>query len=227
MGSADLADLSAGVWGIAAVAACAELGIVDLLAEPIGAEPLAAAAGVSPQLAEALAGTLVALGLAERRGDRYVATLALAERSPAMLAADGSATVLQAADMVRRAAESQLGEGGWRHTDTLVLQAQGTMSAGAVAFLERSVFPHAVGIPERLESGATFLDVGAGVGGVSIDMCRRFPRLRAVGLSPRRRRSRWPARTSRPPAWRTGSSCGSCSSKTSTISTRSTSPGCR
>jgi SAM-dependent methyltransferase len=184
MGSADLADLSAGVWGIAAVAACAELGIVDLLAEPIGAEPLAAAAGVSPQLAAALAGTLVALGLAERRGDRYVATPALAERSPAMLAADGSATVLQAADMVRRAAESQLGEGGWRHTDALVLQAQGTMSAGAVAFLERSVFPHAVGIPERLESGATFLDVGAGVGGVSIDMCRRFPRLRAVGLEP-------------------------------------------
>jgi SAM-dependent methyltransferase len=184
MGSADLADLSAGVWGVAAVAACAELGIVDLLAEPVGAEPLAAAAGVSPQLAEALVGTLVALRLAERRGDRYVATPALAERSPAMLAADGTATLLQAADMVRRAAKRELGEGGWRHTDAVVLQAQGTMSAGAVAFLERSVFPRAAGIPERLESGATFLDVGAGVGGVSIDMCRRFPRLRAVGLEP-------------------------------------------
>jgi SAM-dependent methyltransferase len=58
------------------------------------------------------------------------------------------------------------------------------MSAGAVAFLERWVFPHAAGIPERLEGGASFLDVGAGVGGVAIDMCRRFPRLRAVGLEP-------------------------------------------
>jgi SAM-dependent methyltransferase len=170
--------------GIAAVAACAELGIVERLGEPTGAEALAASAGVSPQLAERLVDTLVALGLAERRGDRYVTTTALAGRSAAMLAADGTATLLQAADLVRRAAAGQLGEGGWRHTDPAVLQAQGTMSAGAVAFLERSVFPHAAGIPERLESGATFLDVGAGVAGVSIDMCRRFPRLRAVGLEP-------------------------------------------
>jgi SAM-dependent methyltransferase len=184
MGSPELTDLSAGVWGIAAVAACAELGIVERLGEPTGAEPLAAEAGVSPQVAGRLLDMLVALGLAERRGTHYVATRALAERSPAMLAADGTATVLAAADLVRRAAERDLGDGGWRHTDPVVLQAQGTMSAGAVAFLERFVFPNTPGIPERLASGATFLDVGAGVAAVSIELCRRFPRLRVVALEP-------------------------------------------
>lgn len=179
MGSAELTDLSAGVWGVAAVAACAELGIVERLGEPTGAGALAAAAGVSPQLAERLVDTLVALGLAERRGDRYAATPALAARSPAMLAADGTATLLQAADLVRRAAAGQLGEDGWRHTDPVVLQAQGTMSAGAVGLLAR-----VPGMPERLAGLATFLDVGAGVGAVSIELCRRFPRLRAVGLEP-------------------------------------------
>jgi SAM-dependent methyltransferase len=58
------------------------------------------------------------------------------------------------------------------------------MSAGAVGYLERFVFPSAPGIPERLSSGATFLDVGAGVAAVTIELCRRFPRLRAVGLEP-------------------------------------------
>jgi SAM-dependent methyltransferase len=135
-------------------------------------------------VAERLLDVLVALGLAERRGDLYVAAGALAERPPALLAADGATTLLQAADVVRRAAAGELSDDGWRHTDPAVLQAQGTMSAGAVAFLERFVFPGAAGIPERLESGAAFLDVGAGVGAVSIELCRRFPRLRAVGLEP-------------------------------------------
>jgi SAM-dependent methyltransferase len=184
MAAEDLADLSAGVWGVAVVAACAELGMVEALGEPIGAEALAAGTGVSPRLAERLLDVLTALGLVERRGDLYVAARALADRSPALLAADGTATVLQAGDMVRRAAAGELTDDGWRHTDPAVLQAQGTMSAGAVAFLERVVFPGAPGIPERLESGAAFLDVGAGVAAVSIELCRRFPHLRAVGLEP-------------------------------------------
>jgi SAM-dependent methyltransferase len=180
----DLADLSAGVWGLAVVTACAELGLVEALREPAGVETLAAGAGVPPRVAERLLDVLVALGLVERRGDLYVATGALADRSPALLAADGATTLLQAADVVRRAAAGELGDDGWRHTDPAVLQAQGTMSAGAVPFLERVVFPGAAGIPERLERGASFLDVGAGVGAVSIGLCRRFPRLRAVGLEP-------------------------------------------
>src|SRR5690242_4755684 len=184
MAAADLPELSAGVWGVAVVAACSEVGLVERLREPAGLEALADGTRLSPALAGRLLDVLVALGLAERRGELYVATPELAQRSPSLLAADGVATVLQAADLVRRAAAGELVTEGWRHTDPLVLQAQGTMSAGAIPFLERYVFPAAPGIPERLTSGAAFLDVGAGVGAVSIELCRRFPRLRAVGLEP-------------------------------------------
>src|SRR5829696_9327827 len=148
MAGHDLAELSAGVWGVAVVAACAELGIVEGLREPAGAQALAANAGVSPRLVERLVGVLVALGLAERRGEAYVATPALAGRSAPLLAADGTGTVLQAGDLIRRAAAGELAEDAWRHTDPAVLQAQGTMSAAAVSFLERFVFPGAQGIPE-------------------------------------------------------------------------------
>src|SRR4051794_4823222 len=184
MAAHDLAELSAGVWGVAVVGACAELGIVERLREPAGVEALAADTGVSSALVERLLGVLLALGLVERRGELYAATPELAQRSPSLLAADGAATLLQAADLLRRATARELTTDGWRHTDPAVLQAQGTMSAGAVSFLERYVFPSAPGIPERLTSGATFLDVGAGVAAVSIELCRRFPRLRAVGLEP-------------------------------------------
>src|SRR5258706_71544 len=34
----------------------------------------------------------------------------------------------------------------------------------------------------RFEKGARFLDVGVGVGSLSIAMCRAFPQVRAVGL---------------------------------------------
>jgi SAM-dependent methyltransferase len=184
MAAADLPELSAGVWGVAVVAACAEVGLVERLREPAGLEALAAGAGLSPALTERLLDVLVALGLVDRRGELYAATPELAQRSPSLLAADGAATLLQAADMLRRAAAGELNTEGWRHTDPAVLQAQGTMSAGAVPFLERHVFPSAPGIPERLTTGAAFLDVGAGVAAVTIELCRRFPRLRAVGLEP-------------------------------------------
>jgi SAM-dependent methyltransferase len=181
MAAADLAELSAGAWGVAVVGACAELGIAERLREPAGLEALADGAGVSSTLVERLLAVLVVLGLAERRGELYAATPQLAQRSPSLLAADAAATLLQAADLLRRAAAGELDTDGWRHTDPAVLQAQGTMSAGAVPFLERHVFPSAPGIPERLTSGASFLDVGAGVAAVSIELCRR---LRAVGLEP-------------------------------------------
>jgi SAM-dependent methyltransferase len=180
----DLGQLAAGTWGVAVLTACAELGMVEALQEPASAAALAAGAGVSPALAERLLDVLVALGLAERDGDGYRGTPELFERPPAYLAADGASGLLQAADLVRRAASGTLGGDAWSHTEPLVLQAQGTMSAGAVPMLARFVFPSASGIPERLEAGAAFLDVGAGVGAISIALCRLYPALRAVGLEP-------------------------------------------
>jgi SAM-dependent methyltransferase len=173
----DLGQLAAGVWGVAAVTACAELGILDSLDTPARPDVVAARAGISPALAERLLDVLVALGLAQRGDDGYAAAPGLAARSPAFLAADGAAGLLQAADLVRRAAAGTLGADGWRHTDELVLQAQGTISAAALPQLSRM-------FAADLERAAAFLDVGAGVGAISIGLCQTFPSLRAVGLEP-------------------------------------------
>ena len=128
------------------------------------------------------------MGLAERTGAGFVAAPGLAAlavgRSEEVLKADLRSGLLQMAALFDGATRGLVGT-GWAHTDERILQAQGVMSAGAVAMLEAHVFPRMDGIEERLDSGdGEFLDVGAGVAAVSIELCLRHPRLRAVALEP-------------------------------------------
>jgi SAM-dependent methyltransferase len=51
--------------------------------------------------------------------------------------------------------------------------------------LSERLFPQLKGLVERLQAPtASFLDVGSGVGALSIEMCRIWPYLRVVGLEP-------------------------------------------
>jgi len=71
---------------------------------------------------------------------------------------------------------------GWRHTDAATLTAAGDVSAGFPAALQRFV-PRLGGLEARLAGqSAAFLDVGVGVGALSIEMARAWPRLRVVGI---------------------------------------------
>ena len=98
--------------------------------------------------------------------------------------ADARNALLQAGDLAARAARGPL-EAGWSHSDPLILETQGVMSAAAVEPLVRFVFPSLEGLPERLAApGAAFLDVGAGVAEIGLELCRRFEHLRVVGLEP-------------------------------------------
>ena len=73
---------------------------------------------------------------------------------------------------------------GWSHTDPAVLSAAGEVSAAFPAAIQR-LAPFLEGLKERLESpGACFLDVGVGVGCLSIEMARLWPSLRVVGVDP-------------------------------------------
>ena len=64
-------------------------------------------------------------------------------------------------------------------------QALGDVSAGFPALLQRSIAPRLAGLAERLEApGAAFLDIGVGVGALSVSMLREWPELRAVGIDP-------------------------------------------
>jgi 2-polyprenyl-3-methyl-5-hydroxy-6-metoxy-1,4-benzoquinol methylase len=74
------------------------------------------------------------------------------------------------------------GAPGWRPLDEVLLQAAGDVSAGFPEMLDR-VLSSLDGLPDRLASpGACFLDVGAGVAALAIEMARRWPTLRVVGI---------------------------------------------
>lgn len=71
---------------------------------------------------------------------------------------------------------------GWAHSELEILHAAGEVSCAVPRMLQRSM-AHLPGLAERLASpGASFLDVGVGVGALSIEMARLWPTLRVVGI---------------------------------------------
>lgn len=174
-------------WAAASFAIALESGLAVNLDQARTAEQLAERSGLPPALVERALDVLVAAGLVEKANGRFASEdLAAFARSQAADAARSElmSGLLQAAEHLRAARRGDF-ELGWRYTDPEILRAQGVMSAGAVEMLEKRLLPSLPGMIERLSTeGAAFLDVGAGVGSVTIEMCRRFPRLRAVGLEP-------------------------------------------
>jgi SAM-dependent methyltransferase len=183
-----VADLSAAAWTLAAIAAAVEAGVPDHLLEPADAETLGERTGLEPPLAARLAEAFVAAGLARREGDRFVAAPGLAALwqggAAELVRADLRTGLLQQAAFVESAIAGRL-RTGWSHSDERLLQAQGTASAAAVAFIEERLLPTLGDLGERLDSGeGAFLDVGTGAGAIVIGFCLRHPRLRAVALDP-------------------------------------------
>ncbi|HVW27200.1 MAG TPA: class I SAM-dependent methyltransferase [Polyangiaceae bacterium] len=130
--------------------------------------------GLSPKPAvkSALEGVLAAL-------DVDPDELAALPDDAKLAAAGGIAAFLrQAADVVERPDRPP----GWTFTDPEFLQNQGRMSM-SIAHVVDVIAPSLGDLSARLHGGrATFLDVGTGVGWLSIAMARKFPGLRVVGI---------------------------------------------
>jgi SAM-dependent methyltransferase len=72
---------------------------------------------------------------------------------------------------------------GWTSTDGDVLASAGEVTQGFPDALARMIAPQLDGLAARLESkDAAFLDVGVGVGLLSMAVAKRFPALRVVGV---------------------------------------------
>jgi SAM-dependent methyltransferase len=72
---------------------------------------------------------------------------------------------------------------GWSHTEDEILQNTGDISAAFPVQWKTAIVPRLEGLAERLESAdGTFLDVGVGVGALSIAMTTLWPSLRVVGI---------------------------------------------
>lgn len=120
--------------------------------------------------------------------ERLLGTLGVPERlsgvEPAQLGpviADIRSTLLQGA----RIFLTPTSDPGWKLADTTTLQSQGEVSARLPHIWNKNVVPRLEGLAARLASDeSTFLDVGVGVGALSITMAQLWPSLRVVGIDP-------------------------------------------
>ena len=178
-------ELSASTWAFSSLCAAVEMGLLAPLAQPCRLAALSEQAGVQPGIAEGILGVLLAIGLLRREDDVFMA-------EPGMLQWLQSPTVAamlrlsygQSQQLILDARDHALAP-GWRHTDPFILQSFGVTSGFAARLLSRSLFPSLAGLEERLNApSAAFLDVGAGVAGIVIELCNCYPLLRAVALEP-------------------------------------------
>lgn len=179
--------LSSAAWAYTGLAATFELGIVRELATPVSAEELGRRLDLDPELVADLLGVLEAVGAVERTGSLFAATSDFEPFRDGSLSRVMRAGVrsdqLQTAEAFRRARGGAL-EPGWEHLDPDVLLAQGE-TAGLFRLAAEHVLPSLEGLRERLSvPGARFLDVGAGVGVLSSEVCLVYPEISADCLEP-------------------------------------------
>lgn len=182
-----ISELSSAAWAYTALSAAIELGVVNELDSPVTAAELGDRLGVDAGLVTDMLGVLAALGAVERSGDRFSATPAFETFRSGSLAQVMRAGIrsdhLQTAEAFGRARDGDLAP-GWSHLDPDVLVAQGE-TAGLFRLAAEFVLPSLEGLRERLERpGARFLDVGAGVGVLSGELCRVYPMVESVCLEP-------------------------------------------
>lgn len=182
-----VSELSSAAWAYAGLSAAFELGVVAALESPVSPQELGRRLDLDPELIADLLEVLAALGAVERSGERYAATPEFEPFRSGSLARVVRAGVrsdhLQTADAFRRARDGSL-DSGWSHLDPDVLIAQGE-TAGLFRLAAEFVLPSLAGLRERLERpGASFLDVGAGVGVLSSELCRVYENVAAVCLEP-------------------------------------------
>jgi precorrin-6B methylase 2 len=181
-------ELSGATWTLAALGALFDAGVADQLRDARTLDELAARCPLMSRerIARCLA-VAAARGVVSVEGDRYrlaPGVVPSLEPGPrAVVRGDYRSALYQAAAYLRGASDPA--SAGWRHTDPLVLQAQGDGSSMFAAVLRTKLAAALGDLAERLaRPGARFLDVGVGVAALSVAMCREFPALTAVGLDP-------------------------------------------
>ena len=182
-------ELSMSVWAFAALSFALEAGVLDELSTPSTVRQISQRTGIPENLVNGVLDVLIALGFGTADEHGFVASPGLVAvtsgRTKELLAAELRSTRLQTADFVERATRGIIALDGWSYSDPDLLEAQGLHSAQMVVPWVERLFPNLHGLSERLaEPTAAFLDVGSGVGRLSIEMCRRFPNLRVVGIDP-------------------------------------------
>lgn len=131
----------------------------------------AGGSGAAPAVDDALWEVLGVLGLGE-----LLSELDRSERQA--LARVIELRVAQAHDFARAPARAPLSEPPWE-----LLEGQSLCADALAAALRDLVTPQLRGLQRRLESsGSRFLDVGTGLAGLAIALCRQWPKLSGVSI---------------------------------------------
>jgi predicted O-methyltransferase YrrM len=181
-------NLSGSIWAFSALYYAAEKGILEQLGEPRTLFYVSEHSGVPITLVERILDILVALNLARREGDTIVADKGLlplvTKPAKTFFLASLKSNYLECRDFVDSARKPTV-ELGWSFTEPEILQSQGWVSAALIDPVFREVVPRLGDLASRLQSpSARFLDVGAGIGAISIAACRVLSNLHAIGLEP-------------------------------------------
>lgn len=119
---------------------------------------------------------LVAVGLLVAEGDHLrVARDDPRLRDPEMMSAGIRARL-------QRALQHADGNSAWGAQDATLMLNQGRASAVAAEVMADRLIPGMRSVREAFAEHGRFLDVGVGVGAVSIALCRRFPRVAVLGI---------------------------------------------
>jgi Methyltransferase domain len=122
---------------------------------------------------------LVAAGLLTRSGTD---SFAVAEPDLAPISGDVLANGV-AAQLRRALAHLDRQDVGWSAVDPEQVLSQGRSSRAAAEFIARELLPAMPGSHAAFESrSARFLDVGVGIGAISIRLCQLYDGLRCVGI---------------------------------------------
>jgi precorrin-6B methylase 2 len=176
------------VWTFSALSYAAEKGVLEQLDEPRTLSYVSEHAEVPIALVERILDILVALNLAQREGDTYTADKGLlplvTPPRKAFFLGNLKSNYFESRNLID-SARQPITELGWSFTEPEILQSMGKAAFRLGDSIFRELVPKLGDLASRLQvPSARFLDVGCGMGGISIAACRFLPNLCAVGLEP-------------------------------------------
>jgi SAM-dependent methyltransferase len=175
-------------WAYDALCFATKKGILAQLNEPRTLSYISERCGVPTLLAERVLDILVSLKLLNRNEDIFTVDKGMlpliTEPIKTFFLSNILANYFESQDLVYCAGKPTIIL-GWDFTDPEVLQSTGMTSGVLTEFFVKGLAPKLSDLGSRLQSpSAKFLDVGAGVGAISIAACRFLPNLHVVGLEP-------------------------------------------
>jgi SAM-dependent methyltransferase len=174
-------NLFASLWAFSALSYAIESGILEDLKEPRTISYLNQHSGVPAVLVERVCDILASLNLLQRQDDIFKLNESMIPKL-AFIVAQVRVHSVESRVFVNRA-KQPANSLAWDSVEPEIIQSRGMASTSWAASFFKELFPGLGDLPQRLKAtSAAFLDVGTGVGAVSIAMCRALPTLRAVGL---------------------------------------------